>query len=263
MKLLEAFKIIEENAAPVALSNELCSKYGHYDNSGIMLENEGDISGALFSLDFTPEAVDMAVKNGCNLIVTHHPAIYHGQRSLTPSNDLVSRALVGCIKHDIGVISMHLNFDSAPKGIDYYLMKGLGGDKEEGVLNTLSSGGYGRIYNIKPITFSSFVRRAMKTFQTRRCFAYGDDNRIIRRVASFCGAGCDGEAAGLAINGRADVLVSADIAHHMITGLYYNGVNVLQLTHYASEVYGFKYMAQSLTPLLGVPVCVYVDSQLM
>ncbi len=263
MKLSEAFKIIEENAAPVALSDELCAKYNHYDNSGVILENEGEITGALFSLDFTPDAVAEAVKRGYNLIVTHHPAIYHGMRRITPSDDLISRALIECIKHNIGVISMHLNFDSAPQGIDYYLMKGLGGTVADEFLNNLSSGGYGRIYNIKPVTFKEFVKRTMKEFETRRCFAYGDDERIIKRVASFCGAGCSGDAAGLAINGGADVLVSADIAHHMITGLYYNGVNVVQLTHYASEVYGFKHIAKNLAPCFGVPVCVYVDAQLM
>ena len=263
MKLNDIFAIIEKNAAPVALSDELCSKYGHYDNSGIMLENSGNIKGVLFSLDFTPEAAEEAVERGCNLIVTHHPAIYHGLKRITPSDDLISKALVVCIKHNIGVISMHLNFDSAPLGIDYYLMKGLGGTEAVGMLNTLSSGGYGRIYDIKPVTFAEFTKRTLKTFETRRAFAYGDDNRIIKRVASFCGAGCSGEAAGLAINGGADVLVSADIAHHMITGLYYNNVNVLQLTHYASEVYGFKQIAKNLAPLFGVSVCVYVDAQLM
>lgn len=263
MKLAEAFKIIEDNAAPVALSDELCSKYGHYDNSGIILENEGEISGVLFSLDFTPEVAREAVKRGCNLIVTHHPAIYNGMRRIIPSDDLISEALVACIKGGIGVISMHLNFDSAPRGIDYYLMQGLGGSEERGMLNKLSSGGYGRIYDIRPITFREFVRRTMKNFETSRCFAYGDDDRIISRVASFCGAGCSDDAAGLAIHGGADVLVSADIPHHMITGLYYNNVNVLQLTHYASEVYGFKRIAKTLAPLFGVPVCMYVDAQLM
>ena len=263
MKLSEAFKIIEDNAAPVALSDELCSKYGHYDNSGIMLENSGEITGALFSLDFTPDAAAEAVKRGCNLIVTHHPAIYHGLKRITPSDDLVSRALVECIRHDIAVVSMHLNFDSAPLGIDHFLMQGLGGVKVDALLNSLSSGGYGRIYDIKPVTFREFAGRVRRVFRTQRVFAYGDDERLIKRVASFCGAGCSGEAAGMAIEGGADVLVSADIAHHMITGLFYNGVNVLQLTHYASEVYGFKQMAKNLAPHLGVPVCVYVDAQLM
>lgn len=263
VKYIDAFNIIENQAAPVALSNELCEKYNHYDNSGIILENSGEITGVLFSLDFTPDAAAEAVKRGCNLIITHHPAIYHGMRRITPSCDLNSKALMCCIKNNIAVISMHLNFDSAPQGIDYYLMKGLGGTKAESFLNPLSSGGYGRIYDIKPITFKEFVKRTQKNFETRRCFAYGDDERIIKRVASFCGAGCSDDAAGMAINGGADVLVSADIAHHMITGLFYNGVNVVQLTHYASEVYGFKFIAKTLAPFFGVPVCVYVDAQLM
>ncbi len=263
MNYKDIFAVIENNAAPVALSDELCAKYGHYDNSGVLVENTGEIIGVLFSLDLTCDAVDEAIKRQCNLIVTHHPAIYHGLKRIAPSNDLVSRAIVKCIRHNIAVISMHLNFDSAPEGIDYYLMKGLGGEREEGILQPLSSGGYGRIYPVEPVTFREFVRRTKVTFGAERCFAYGDPGRIVRKVASFCGAGCGEEAAGMAINGGADVLVSADIPHHMITGLYYNNVNVLQLTHYSSEVYGFKMMANKLSPLMGVPVCIYADPQLM
>ena len=158
MKLIDIFGIIENKIAPVALSDELCKKYGHYDNSGILVENEGEITGVLFSLDFTPEAAEEAVRRGCNLLVTHHPAIYHGQKSIKPSDDIISRALVICIKNNIGVISMHLNFDSAPEGIDYYLMRGLGGIEARRVLNDLSSGGYGRLYDIEPVTFKDFVK---------------------------------------------------------------------------------------------------------
>ena len=261
MKLLEAFKIIEENAAPVALSNELCSKYGHYDNSGIMLENEGDISGALFSLDFTPEAVDMAVKNGCNLIVTHHPAIYHGQRSITPSNDLVSRALVGCIKHDIGVISMHLNFDSAPKGIDYYLMKGLGGEEAEALLNPLSSGGYGRIYAVPAQSFGQFSQKAAAEFESGHIRFYG--GRQVKKAASFCGAGCDDEAIAFAISRGADTFVSADMKHHQITALISAGLNVVEMTHYCSEVYGFARIYASINGSLGVPSAFFKEEMLL
>ena len=70
MKLIDIFRIIENKIAPVALSDELCKKYGHYDNSGILVENEGEITGVLFSLDFTPEAAEEAVRRGCNLLVT-------------------------------------------------------------------------------------------------------------------------------------------------------------------------------------------------
>ena len=94
-------------------------------------------------------------------------------------------------------------------------------------------------------------------------FCGGGGRRAPSLPFLFWGGGGDGQAAVLAINGGADVLVSADIAHHMITGLFYNGVNVVQLTHYASEVYGFKKIAQSLAPSLGCSVCVYVDAQLM
>ena len=74
MKPTDIFAILEREVAPVSLSDELCAKYGAYDNSGIILNCGNDVSGALFSLDFDMSAAKKAAELGYNLIVTHHPA---------------------------------------------------------------------------------------------------------------------------------------------------------------------------------------------
>ena len=78
MKPADIFGILEREVAPVALSDELCAKYGAYDNSGIILDCGNEVTGAIFCLDLTGSAVEAAQKAGYNLIVTHHPAIFRG-----------------------------------------------------------------------------------------------------------------------------------------------------------------------------------------
>ena len=135
MKLTEIFAKLEE-VAPVALSDEFCRKYKMYDNSGIIIDCKEEITGALFSLDLSFAAIDEAKKRGFNLIVTHHPAIFGGISRIS-----VDDVIGTCLRSGISVISMHLNFDAAPHGIDYYLMCGLGGTDAE-ILADIDGGGY-------------------------------------------------------------------------------------------------------------------------
>lgn len=57
MKPSDVLAILGREVAPVALSDELCAKYGAYDNSGIILDCGSDVTGALFCLDLTAGAV--------------------------------------------------------------------------------------------------------------------------------------------------------------------------------------------------------------
>lgn len=251
MTVEEAFKILEEEVAPVALSNEFCATSNGYDNSGIIINCGNPVHGALFCLDLSEAAVNEALRLGYNLIITHHPAIYGGISRIDVTSTPQSRAIEKCVKGGISVISMHLNFDAAPQGIDYYLMKGLGG-KESAVLCALSGGGYGRAYCVSETPVELFVQKAAKEFNTQRAVYHGDKNIVVGKVASFCGAGCDDAAIAFAKNNGCNLFVSSDLKHHQIMELVESGIGVLQLTHYCSEAYGlnriYNKLKQSITP---------------
>ena len=74
MKLSEIYKIAD-GLAPKALSDEMCQKYGWYDNSGILVDAGEETESILFSLDLTMGAVEEAIAMGAKLIILHHPAI--------------------------------------------------------------------------------------------------------------------------------------------------------------------------------------------
>lgn len=262
MKLNDVLKKLEE-VAPVALSDQFCAKYKMYDNSGIIVNCGAEINGALFSLDFSTETVLRAKKQGYNLIVTHHPAIYGGISRLDLTADPQSKALAECVKRGISVISMHLNFDAAPNGIDYYLMRGLGGETEDKILAPITNGGYGRIYAVQPQKFKDYFKAVSKEFDTKRALAYGNGQKEIKRVASFCGAGCDEGAIAFAAENGADVFVSSDMKHHEIAALVSRGINVIHLTHYSSENYGFNKIYLKIKDELNIPSAYFCDDGLL
>ena len=262
MKTKEILKYLEESVAPVKLSDDFCKKFDMYDNSGIIINSGNEVTGALFALDLTKSAIERAVQSGYNLIITHHPAIYGGISKLDLTDNPLSIALAECLKHGISVISMHLNFDAAPNGIDYYLMRGLGGESAVCAAN-LENGAYGRIYDVAGTSLKDYIKAVGERFGTDRLRVYGAPDKQVSRVASFCGAGCDAHNIAFAVGNGADVFVSSDMKHHEILALTGRGIAVIEMTHYASENYGFNQIYNKIKDGLKVPSDYYTDGSLL
>ena len=68
MKIKEITDVIER-FAPLALQES-------YDNAGLVVgDPEREVVRALLAVDVTEEVLAEAEREGCDLIVTHHPAI--------------------------------------------------------------------------------------------------------------------------------------------------------------------------------------------
>lgn len=256
MKLKEIYAEIDARY-PKRLSDDYVAAYGGHDNSGILIDPGREIGGAVFSLDLSQGAIDAAERAGANLIVTHHPAIFFPVSSLRADEPLGAR-LLRAIGLGIGVISMHLNLDCAPGGIDESLARALGGTGELVPNERVEGGGYGRVFAVPPRPFGAFVEEICRTLGAKRVFAYGPE-REISVAASFCGAGVDAGALAAAKAGGAQAVVSADVKHNFIVDALELGLNVVQLTHYASENYGFKRIYEKLKDELGVPCTFHQD----
>lgn len=261
MEFHELYERLEE-FAPVALSDEYCKKYGAYDNSGVLVNCDRTVKGILFSLDFSTKAVNESRERGFNVIVTHHPAIFGGISCLDVAHDPQAAAIADCIKRGVSVVSMHLNWDVAPEGIDYHLMRAFGGENPL-IMEPLSAGGYGRIYEAPATSFAEMTERVRRTFGSVRTTYYGDRTKRIRKIASFCGAGCSDKSIEFAVKEGADLFVSSDLKHHQITGLLSRGINVIGLTHYAAEYYGFQKISTGIIDKLKVPAAIFCDGELM
>ena len=169
MNCNKMFSLLNEYA-PIALSDTLCKIEDIYDNSGIIIGGDEESDGVVFTLDLTEESVKYAIDNGCKIIVTHHPAIYHPIKNLAENSPIRK-----CAKNGISVISMHLNFDCAKKGIDYYLASGLGGKIEKILLSLGEEVGYGRLSSVNA-TAGEILNRYKSEFKTEKVMLYGVNN---------------------------------------------------------------------------------------
>ncbi len=268
MRLNEIYALLNE-IAPKTLSDEYCAKYGAYDNSGVLVDTGDEIKGVVFSLDLSFGAIDKAIDIGANLIVTHHPAIYGKIGNVRISDiDPLGERLVRCIKNGISVIAMHLNLDVVKGGIDESLCEGIclaSGGIYEGnatIMHPLGNSGYGRVYPVTETRFFNLAEGISQTFDTKRLAVYGI-NTTVRKVASFCGAGADEESVAFAIEQGADAIVSADWKHHLLAFALEKGLLVIDMTHYASEFYGFEKYYKKISRVAGLPCVLHTERALL
>jgi len=255
MKIEKILEIMNEKA-PLALSDAACSVLGAYDNSGLLIEGrEKETDGVVFALDLNKAVVEIAEKTGYKLIITHHPAIYR------PIKRLPDGVYTRCIELGVTVYSSHLSLDTAPGGIDDGLAEICGGTDYVVLEETVDGRGFGRKFSVKESRFGDYVAAVTKAIGTRKYIAFGDENTLINKIGTFCGAGLDESAIT-----RADdcgMLVSADIPHHVLLAALEKGKCVLQLTHYASEAIAMRNFAKKMCELNKIKYCFYLDERFM
>ena len=97
-----------------------------YDNSGLQVGTpENEIFSAMISLDVTEEVVDEAIANNCNLVISHHPLIFNGIKSLT-GRSFTERTIFKAVKSDIAIYSAHTNLDIFNNGVSWKMAEKMG-----------------------------------------------------------------------------------------------------------------------------------------
>lgn len=100
-----------ENIAPPAYQEG-------YDNSRVITGDiNKDVTNVLITLDTTEEVIKEAVTKNCNLIISHHPIVFKGLKSLTGRN-YVERTVIEAIKNDIVIYALHTNLDNVFNGVN-------------------------------------------------------------------------------------------------------------------------------------------------
>ena len=109
----------------------------HWDNVGFLLgKKEEELSKVYICLDVQRRSVEEAIAHSCNFILSHHPFIFQGMKSVTGDNEQ-GRLLLTLAEHKISVFSMHTNFDSVKEGMGDLICSKLSW-KKEGVLQEVS-----------------------------------------------------------------------------------------------------------------------------
>lgn len=156
-ELKEIIAILEAFAPPVYQES--------YDNSGLLMGDlDMEITSALLCLDIDEAVMDEAIENNSNLIISHHPLVFHGIKRLTKDN-YINRILHKAIKNDVAIYCCHTNIDSVKNGVSYKIAERLGLKNVEILVQ--KEEGLSKLVVYSPAKFADIIRNEMIKFGGR------------------------------------------------------------------------------------------------
>lgn len=209
MKINELTDVIE-SFAPLSLQES-------YDNSGLIVGRPDDeVHSALLAVDVTEEVLDEAEREGCDIIITHHPIIFHPLKRFNSSN-YVERCVERAIRSGIALYACHTNLDSTPNGMSWQVGSMIGLEMMT-VLQPRSndsSAGFGVVGTLPRAESAMVLLSRIKHIFDVGAVRYSDltdKAALVRRVAICTGAG--GSLIDDALAANADLYVTADLRYN-------------------------------------------------
>ena len=199
-----------------------------FDNAGFLVgHRDAAVDTVLLSLDITGEVIEEAEALGAQLIVSHHPVIFHPLRSVTADGEGV--LVLRLIEKKLAAICMHTNLDIAEGGVNDVLIRKLGAGCD-GALDEDGCGRLGELPQEMPMPASlDFCRKTLGVNTLR----YVDAGKPVRRLAVMGGAG--GDAMRDALKKGCDTYVTADIKYHQFLDAAELGMNLIDADHFCTE----------------------------
>ena len=242
-----------------------------WDNPGLLVgRSDREVSRIYVALDASCAVVDAAIDAGCDLIVTHHPIIFRGVKSINDQSALGLK-LLDLIQNDVSVFSMHTNFDSCPGGMADIVCAALGlrktglmeptgflpKDTQNGAAEGLQLRVVETERDVNPDAYGigftaelpELLSAAELAARVKACFGlpfvqYYDAGMPIRRIACCPGSG-RGELKEVLSLG-VDAFLSGDMGHHEGLDLCEEGISLLDAGHYGLEHIFVHYIAEFL-----------------
>ena len=235
-----------------------------YDNAGLQCGlTETEASGALLCLDVTEDVLREAVDLGCNLVVSHHPLLFHGLKQVA-DEDLVQRCIRLAIQNDLCVYSAHTNMDNAEDGVNYRIAEKLGlidvqfiGGKSVRIADRMGErtvrAGNGVLGYLPQAEDSlAFLQRVKQVFGVEALQHNELLERPVQSVA-ICGGAGDFMLED-AIRAEADAFLTGEMHYHTWFG-HEQEIQIAVLGHYESEQYireVFREQIERVAPMLPI-----------
>lgn len=211
-----------------------------WDNPGLLAGRlDRDVQKVVIALDATDDAVELAVREHADMLLTHHPLIFKPVKKINDM-DFIGRRLLDLIENNISYYAMHTNFDIAPGcmaddaagylGLRDCSVLEVTGQSQDGVY------GVGRVGRLPhPMTLEEIGTYVKDRFGLPFVTVYGlsEITGTVDQIAVSPGSGSSmishAQRAGVR------VLVTGDIGHHEGIDAVAGGLAVVDAGHYGLE----------------------------
>ena len=195
-----------------------------WDNTGLLVGDlSKEVKRVMLSLDVTKEVIDEAIKENVDLVITHHPLIFEGVKSVT-SDTLLYKA----VSSGISFISSHTCLDIAKDGVNVCLANAVG------IKNVVSTeeDEFLKIGEIEEMTEDNFVSLLKEKLNCN--VLYNSTGKIIKKIALCSGSG--GDLFDLAKENGADALLTGEAKYHEFLDAAFNNITIFACGHFETEI---------------------------
>lgn len=211
------------------------------DNSGLLVGDENaSVTKILFALDITCDAVREAAEIGAEVIIAHHPVIFHPLYALNENNP-------ACLafKHGIACICFHSPLDMADGGINDIIFDMLTPAlklKKQDVLEPVhpDGRGYGWVCSVGNEIMPDELGKLLKDTFGCTIVRYTNSGKPIKKLA-FCSGGAGGDLS-LAIASGADAYITGDVKHDQWITARNSGIALYDCGHFHTEDIAVPYL---------------------
>lgn len=195
-----------------------------WDNTGLLVGNENsEVKRVMLSLDVTGDVIDEAIENSVDLVITHHPLIFEGVKSVT-ADTLLYKA----VSSGISFISSHTCLDIAKDGVNDCLANAVGLKN----ITSIEEEPFLKFGEIEEKTEEEFVSLLKEKLSCN--VLYNATRNNIKKVAFCSGAG--GDLFNLAKELGADALLTGEAKYHEFLDASFNNITIFACGHFETEI---------------------------
>ena len=196
-----------------------------FDNVGLLIgDGKQTVAKAIVTLDCTISAINQAVENGCQLIITHHPVIFNPLKNI-----LKGSIPYEIIRNNLSVISMHTNLDMGDGGVNDNLCKVLEPIMTETVV--ANDGYLLKKCAVSPISADDLAQKLKTSLGGR--VKYTDNGKTLENILVCSGSG--GNFISETEKFGCDALLTSDVKHNQFLDAELLGVSLFDAGHFNTE----------------------------
>lgn len=198
-----------------------------YDNVGVLVgRRDAEVNKILVALDCTWDVVMEAEKLGAELIVTHHPLLFHARKNLL-EEDPEGKILCEMVRHHLSLVSAHTNLDQTDLSGSACCAKLLN------LKNVRKEGNYLFLGELDAPMTSAALRQQITEALQFPVRLYGNEDAHITTLA-IAGGADDGDWL-LARTLGAQAFLTGEVRHHNALSAAMSGFVLFDGGHYGTE----------------------------
>jgi len=231
---------------------------GDNDGVDVCVDYDLEIGRTLLVLDVTFDAINYAITNGYNCILSHHTMIYHPMKKLDLSNVAIKKAVM-LARHNICAASFHTRLDSVNGGVNDCLLNALNiNDNVELLIDAENNNvPIGRIAEldeeISLYDFISDIKKSMRKYYKKEFSCdlgininYVKGGGTVKKIGVVSGGGM--EFANLAVKKGIDTFFTGEGKYPSILEIYEShNINIITAGHFETEAVVLPFIKRKIT----------------